>query len=90
MGDNMITFGDALKLLNIEDFTERIFNSSSTGELMHVAEYGRIAEYFKDNDIPLKKFRPWFLEIVRQAEEKWSRPESAFQHIGRIFSESVG
>lgn len=38
MSDDM-TFDKALKILDIEEYRERIWNSSSTGELMHLTQY---------------------------------------------------
>lgn len=80
-----MTFGDALKKLNIEDYSERIFNSNSHGELFHLADYIRIAETFED----ASWFRQWFVATVRVAEREWQRPESIFQHIPKMLQELV-
>jgi len=69
---------DALKKLNIEDYSERIFNSNSHGELGHLLNYIELAEQLEDPT----PFREWFVAAVEQAEKTWSRPESVFQHIG--------
>lgn len=75
-----MSFQDALKKLNIEDYAERIFNSSSHGELFHLADYVMMAEAFED----ASWFRGWFVAVVKQAEQQWQRPESVFQHVPTI------
>ena len=37
-------FKEALKILKIEDYGERIFNSNSRGELSHLYVYGQYAQ----------------------------------------------
>ena len=73
------SFKEALEMLGIEDYEERIFNSNSHGELIHLMDYFLLAETFGDAE----GFREWFESIVKWAEESWSRPESIFQHIPR-------
>lgn len=73
----MNQFHEALKRLGIEDFAQRIWHSSSTGELGHIYDYIEMAAKIKDPSW----FRPIFLEIVDFAERKWKRPESCFQHM---------
>jgi len=80
-----MTFGEALKRLDIEDYGERIFNSNSHGELFHIADYFYMAEIF--SDAAVKEFRPWFVSVVKFAEDNWTRPESIFQHIPRMLEE---
>lgn len=80
-----MTFKEALKILNIEDYSERIFHSNSHGELFFLQDYIEIAEAIKDNPA---WFRDWFVKVVKTAEEQWKRPESVFQHIPRIMSEA--
>ncbi len=79
-----MTFKDALKKLNIEDYGERIFNSNSHGELMHLYDYIGMATRIKDD---AKWFRPMFLVVVEWAEKNWSSPESCFQHMPRLLRE---
>ena len=79
-----MTFGEALKILNIEDYSNRIVKSSSRGELFHLADYIGIAILIKDNPV---WFRHWFEEIVKVAEKKWERPESIFQHIPAVLTQ---
>lgn len=79
-----MTFKDALKTLNIEDYGERIFNSNSHGELMHLSDYILIAEQLKNPEV----FRSWFVEVVAFAEKSWKRPESVFQHIPRLLEDT--
>ena len=81
-----ICFDEALRILGIEDFKERIFNSSSHGELMHLADYAFLARTWNSN---LPPFRPLFLHIVKFAEDHWKRPESIFQHIIAAFQQAV-
>jgi hypothetical protein len=78
-----MTFNEALKELNIEDYAERIFHSNSHGELIHLMDYVLIAETFTDKSW----FRDWFIMIVEHAEKHWKRPESIFQHIPRCLDE---
>ena len=79
------TFIEALKILDIEKYSERIFNSNSHGELFHLQQYFTLAETLGKTDW----FKDGFEEIVKQAEEKWERPESVFQHISKILNENV-
>jgi len=83
-------FTEALKILNIEDFKDRIWNSNSRGELSYLADYiilaQRLEEYFPE-EIPL--FRKWFLHVVKEAEKTWERPESIFQHIMKVFLDHI-
>ena len=80
-----MNFEQALKKLGIEDYSDRIFNSNSHGELLHLADYCLIAECVEDK----KSFRDWFEETVNLAEEQWERPESVFQHIPRLLQEGL-
>lgn len=82
-----MSFHDALGILGIEDYAERIWKSNSHGELFHLIDYVVLAEILKDGGA--EWFRPWFEGVVSVAEENWERPESVFQHIYRIFHEHV-
>ena len=77
---------EALIELGIEDYGERIFKSNSHGELFHLGQYITLAEYLKGDK---EKFRLWFEEVVKFAEDNWERPESVFQHIAKIFIDNV-
>ena len=79
-----MTFKEVLKKLNIEDYAERIWNSSSRGELFFISDYFHFA---KLDDVGW--FREWFESVVKMAEENWSRPESVFQHIPEIFDDWI-
>ena len=79
--DLIAEFKEALRVLNIEDYAERIFHSNSHGELFHLEQYSAIARAAKDDP---EWFRPWFEIIVEEAEQTWERPESVFQHITEI------
>jgi len=79
-----MNFKEALKVLDIEDYYERIFKSNSHGELLHLQQYFTLAEVFKNN---ANWFRNWFKEVVQFAQENWKRPESVFQHISQILIE---
>lgn len=81
-----MTFNEALIKLNIEDYKERIFNSNSHGELFHLHDYVLIAKAFKDD---VGWFRPWFVAVVKRAEQEWKRPESIFQHIPKALQDSI-
>lgn len=80
-----MSFQDALKKLNIEDYGERIYNSNSRGELFHISDYIFFAQSFDDTSW----FREWFVKVVEMAERDWKRPESVFQHIVEIFLKSA-
>ena len=80
-----MTFEKALKILNIEDYKERILNSNSKGELIHLADYILIASTFPKG----VDFRNWFEQIVKMANEKWERPESVYQHIDKLLESSI-
>ena len=80
-----MTFDEALKILDIEDYREAIMTSNSHGELSHLLDYIMIATICKKKK--LEWFRFMFLESVRMAEERWSRPESIYQHMPRIMHE---
>jgi hypothetical protein len=83
-----MTFAEALKLLDIEDYAERIFNSHSHGELYFLADYIHIAKWYqRDHDAGVFWFREWFVSVVEQAEREWERPQSIFQHIPRILQQ---
>lgn len=79
-----MTFKEALRILNIEDYSERIFNSNSHGELFFLADYIQIAEHFKGDS---KWFRPWFIAVVEEANKTWIRPQSVYQHIIEILNQ---
>ena len=78
-----MNFDEALKKLGIEDYSDRIFNSNSHGELFHLSDYILLAEHFTDKEL----FKVMFDEIVKLAEQQWKRPESVFQHIPRLLEE---
>ena len=78
--NNKITFAEALKILNIEDYEQRIFNSNSHGELFHLQDYIIVAQLVQEKG-RINEFRKWFIGLVEWTEENWKRPESVFQHI---------
>lgn len=82
----IMNFQQALTVLGIEDYAERIFASNSHGELLHLQQYFTLAETFKDD---AKWFRDWFIAVVEFAEQNWQRPESVFQHISKILVEQM-
>lgn len=85
-----MTLKDALTILGIEDYSERIFNSNSTGELFHLADYVMLAEWLnKEPRLDKKWFREWF-EVVVGLAEKWKRPASVYQHMPRLLEETFG
>jgi len=81
-----MTLQESFKILNIEDYSDRIFNSNSHGELFFLQQYFNIAEFLKDDP---SWFREWFIMVVKNAEKTWSRPESVFQHIDKILLEFI-
>lgn len=80
-----MNLSEALKKLHIEDYSERIFNSNSHGELFHLADYFAMAEALPEDKG--EAFRAWFVAIVDFAEKNWQRPESVFQHIPKFLTE---
>ena len=78
--NNEMTFAEALKILNIEDYENRIFNSNSHGELFHLPDYIIVAQLVQKKG-EISRFREWFEGLVKWAEDNWERPESVFQHI---------
>jgi len=84
-----MTFNEALIHLGIEKYTDRIWKSNSHGELFHLQQYCKLAEIFKDDTNAKLWFLPWFEAVVEMAEESWDRPESVFQHIGKILYKSI-
>ena len=78
--DNQFSFRNSLKLLNIEDYLERIVNSNSHGGLTHLVDYMFIAAACENPS----EFREEFEGIVKTAEKTWKRPESVFQHIPKL------
>jgi hypothetical protein len=78
-----MNFHEALVMLGIVDFEDRIINSNSHGELFHIYDYIQIAENLKNPDA----FRIWFLEVVDFAEKNWERPESVFQHMIKMLGD---
>ena len=73
--------------MNIEDYGERIFNSNSHVELFHLYDYIMIVHHLTDDEAG--RFGAWFEGAVKFAEENWDRPESVFQHIPRMMSDSA-
>ena len=80
---NLPSFPEALKILNIEDYSERIWTSNSRGELGHTFMYCEIARVAKETG-NTSWFRDWFEKTVEYAEKNWERPESVFQHIDKL------
>ncbi|MCP4984881.1 MAG: hypothetical protein GY928_02090 [Colwellia sp.] len=72
-----MNFKESLAILGIEKYESRIFNSNSHGELFHLYQYGELAEKLGETNW----FKTWFEKTVYEAEQKWNRPESVFQHI---------
>ncbi len=77
---------DVFKFLDIEDYKGRIFDSNSHGETFHLLDYAYFAECFKECPF---LFRPLFIMCVEHAEKHWTRPESVFQHMPRMFMEML-
>jgi hypothetical protein len=80
-----MNFEEALKALGIEEYSERIFNSNSHGELIHLPQYIILAKHFGGQEW----FPEWFKETVELAEKNWERPESVFQHIAMLLQKQM-
>ena len=76
-----MNFKEVLTKLNIEDYSERIFNSNSHGELFHLQQYFTILEILKEDT---DWFRDWFEKVIKFTKEKWENPESVYRHILEI------
>ena len=85
MSEEKMSFKEAIKKLDIEEYGERIFNSNSHGELIHLYDYILIAESFTD----VSWFKDWFGKVVTFAENNWARPESIFQHILKLLKREI-
>lgn len=72
------TFDAVCEYLQIPEFSKRIFNSNSKGELFHIYDYVAIAKRWQGST---DLFRELFLHLVNLAETKWERPDSVFQHL---------
>ena len=77
---------EALKILGISEYKQRIINSNSHGELFHLYDYIRIAGTLKEQPKDLLEFKKSFEINVKHAEDTWSRPESVFQHVLKMFN----
>ena len=75
-----MNFDEALKVLNISDYKEAIFNSNSHGELAHLMDYIDLALTL-EKITPSIDFRDIFVKNVEFAEANWNRPESVYQHL---------
>lgn len=82
-----MTFQEATEFLGIKDFEQRIFMSNSHGELFHLQEYIALAEMHREKAMDPSWFRPWFVAVVDHAEMAWKRPESVFQHLGKLIED---
>ncbi len=76
---------DALKVLQIEDFEERIIHSSSRGELFHIIDYISLAKSVEEDLSVATEVEVVIRDAVSYAEKHWKRPESVFQHLREMF-----
>ncbi len=84
-----LTFNEALEILGIPEYKERIINSNSHGELFHIRDYFVLATSIDGSSITKEQFASFFKEVVEWTQKNWERPESIYQHILKIFSEAV-
>lgn len=82
-----MTFKEALKILHIEKYEDRIINSNSHGELFHIYDYFEFAEFIQKGTIDVSFFVWAFEAAVEFCEKNWQRPESCFQHMPRLLCE---
>ena len=71
-----MNFKESLKILGIEDYAERIYNSNSHGELFHLQQYFILADAFKDKKA--QWFREWFEDTIKFAEKKLGKTRKCF------------
>lgn len=77
-----MTVGDALKKLGIEEHAEKIVGSNSHCELGHLIGYCEIAVAADDT---VKDWFPEWFDGVVEAAQGWTRPESIYQWIPKLF-----
>lgn len=83
----MNKFIEALKILGIEEYKDRIFNSNSHGELFHLNDYVVMAEYLNTPDDPW--FGKWFRAVVEWSDKNSKNPNAVFQHIPEILKQQL-
>lgn len=81
----MTKLKEALETLGIEEYSERILNSNSRGEMLYLQQYFSLAEIIGKTEW----FPEYFKETVSLAEKEWDRPESVFQHIERMLFQTI-
>lgn len=85
--DDTMKFRQALEVLDILEYGDRIWNSHSKGDLFHIQSYIDLAIYI--NSIENKQeqkavvaiFKKNFVAFVNYAYNKWKRPQSVYQHV---------
>lgn len=86
-----INFKEALQILGIEEYEQKIFNSNSHGELFHLMDYIQIAKWAKETTKseykPSDWFKQFFEDVIDFANKNWSRPESVYQHIPKFLEQ---
>lgn len=76
-----------LEILGIEEYEDRIYNSSSSGELFFLMDYAQVAQMLGTQDNT--HFKAWFKDIVEMAEKEWKRPASVFQHVITALNDTI-
>ena len=61
-----MTFTEALKVLGIEDYAERIWKCNSHGELFHIEQYIQLVEEVLYDVEDKSWFRPWFESVLKK------------------------
>ncbi len=80
-----MNFLEALKVLDLEEYEQRITHSNSHGELFHIHDYIHVAQQVEHDPELTKKVSEHIRSAVVYAKEHWQRPESIFQHLPEIF-----
>lgn len=71
------------------EFGDKIFRSNSHGELFHLEQYFHLAKLAQEDKVFKEQFPKIFKDIVDQANEKWERPQSVYQHIITILKNNL-
>jgi cellulose biosynthesis protein BcsQ len=65
-----ISFGEACKILNIEKYSERIFNCHPEGELYFLQSYIELAKILKDKDDSISFFNRVLDNVINESNDK--------------------
>jgi hypothetical protein len=64
-----ISFGEACKILNIEKYSDRIFNCHPNGELYFLQSYIQLAKALKDNNESISFFNRVLDKVINESND---------------------